>query len=423
VSAQSSAYSPFRVRSYRYQWPADLCASFGFEMETIILGWYVLVETQSVTMLSVFGALQYLGTLFAPMSGILGHRIGNKRVICAMRGFYALLAATVMTLALTDVLMPLHVFIFGTLLGLFRPSDLVMRYSLIGQTIPSEGLLGATSISRTTQDSARVIGALTGAGISAALGIGYAYLVIACLYGTSLALSLNVAGRSVEGAGTLARADATAAAARNTSPWRDLLDVLKYVWNTPRLLAAMWIAFLVNVSAFPFMTSLMPYVAKEIYHTGQAGVGYLVASFAGGALLGSIGLSRYGGYIRPGRMILAFCAVWYVLVLIFVQMPGSASGCVALMLCGLAQSLCLVPLSAVLLRSSDEHYRGGVMGVRQLMIYGVPIGLLAAGPSIAQFGFAVTATLYGVVSLLVTLWIAIKWYEDLWRLNAPANAR
>src|SRR5262245_20498767 len=198
-------------------------------METIILGWYVLVETQSVLMLSVFGALQYLGTLFAPMSGVLGHRIGNKRVICAMRAFYALLASTVMTLALTGVLIPTHVFIFGTMLGLFRPSDLVMRYALIGQTIPAERLLGATSISRTTQDGARVMGALTGASLSAALGIGYAYLVIACLYATSLALSLNVAGKTETQAQRPRPDHASPAAQRATSPWRDLLDVLAYV--------------------------------------------------------------------------------------------------------------------------------------------------------------------------------------------------
>jgi predicted MFS family arabinose efflux permease len=312
-----------------------------------------------------------------------------------------------------------HVFIFGTLLGVFRPSDLVMRYALIGQTIPSERLLGATSISRTTQDSARVMGALTGAGVSAALGIGYAYMVIACLYATSLVLSFNVAGRSATQA---KRAEATPASAR-TSPWRDLLDVLVYVWHTPRLLAAMWIAFLVNVSAFPFMTSLMPYVAKEIYQTGQAGVGYLVASFAGGALLGSIGLSRYGSYIRPGRMVFAYCAVWYVLVLVFAHMPGPASGSMVLVLCGLAQSLCLVPLSAMLLRTSEERYRGGVMGVRQLMIYGVPIGLLIAGPLIARYGYVATATVYVAASLAVTALIAVKWRADLWRLDAPANAR
>jgi predicted MFS family arabinose efflux permease len=414
-------YSPFSVRSYRFQWPADLCASWGFEMEIIVLGWYVLVETQSVTMLAVFGALQYFGTVLAPMAGVLGHRIGNKRVVCTMRAFYAVSAATLMTLALTDLLLPVHVFIFGTLLGLFRPTDLVMRYALIGQTIPPERLFNATSVSRTTQDSARIVGALSGAGLAAALGIGPAYAAIASLYALSFVLSLQVAGRPV--ARVAPGVQPAGAAPSETSAWRDLRDVLVYVWRTPHLLAAMCIAFLVNLTAFPLMTQMMPYVAKAIYHTGQAGVGYLVASFAAGALLGSIFLSRYGHHIRPGRMILAFCAVWYGVILLFSRMPDAASGSMALMAAGLAQSLCLVPLSAMLLRTSDERYRGGVMGVRQLMIYGVPIGLLMAGPLIARHGYVTTVTLYCAVSLVAVALIAIYWRSHLWRLDAPANAR
>src|ERR1044072_2995027 len=57
---RSSMLAPFRVRSFRFQWPADLLASWAFEMETIILGWYVLVETKSVVLLTLFGASQYL---------------------------------------------------------------------------------------------------------------------------------------------------------------------------------------------------------------------------------------------------------------------------------------------------------------------------------------------------------------------------
>ena len=51
------ALAPFRIRSYRFQWPADMLTSWAFEMETLILGWYVLVETNSVVMLTIFGAL------------------------------------------------------------------------------------------------------------------------------------------------------------------------------------------------------------------------------------------------------------------------------------------------------------------------------------------------------------------------------
>ena len=70
--------APFATRSFRFQWPADLLTSWAFEMETIILGWYVLVETGSVLWLTVFGALQYLGTLIAPVYGVAGDRIGHQ---------------------------------------------------------------------------------------------------------------------------------------------------------------------------------------------------------------------------------------------------------------------------------------------------------------------------------------------------------
>ena len=67
-----SGLAPFRVRSFRFQWPADLLTSCAFEMETLMLGWYVLVETGSVLLLTLFGALQFAGTLVAPLFGLMG---------------------------------------------------------------------------------------------------------------------------------------------------------------------------------------------------------------------------------------------------------------------------------------------------------------------------------------------------------------
>src|SRR6201987_745692 len=114
------ALAPFPVRSFRFQWPADLLASWGTEMETLILGWYILVETGSVLLLTVFGSLQYIGTLIAPLFGMLGDRIGHRLVLCAMRACYATLASLLMTLAFTNALRPIHVFIIATVSGLIR---------------------------------------------------------------------------------------------------------------------------------------------------------------------------------------------------------------------------------------------------------------------------------------------------------------
>ena len=50
--------APFGEPGFRYQWPADLATSLAFDMETIILAWYVFVETKSVTMLTIFASMR-----------------------------------------------------------------------------------------------------------------------------------------------------------------------------------------------------------------------------------------------------------------------------------------------------------------------------------------------------------------------------
>src|SRR6201747_1572182 len=113
--ARPSALTPFRIRNYRFQCPADLLTSWAFEMETLILGWYILVETGSVLLLTLFASLAYTGTLIAPMFGVVGDRIGHRDLLAMMRTIYALLAATLMTLALTGYLAPVYVFVVAAL--------------------------------------------------------------------------------------------------------------------------------------------------------------------------------------------------------------------------------------------------------------------------------------------------------------------
>ena len=406
-----SAFAPFNVRSFRYQWPADLTASWAQEMENILLAWFILVETQSVVMLTLYGALTYLGTLMAPVLGVTGQRIGNKKTYCGLRLGYTITAAATMVLALSGALLPWHVFVIGAALSVLRPADMVLRYAMLGETMPASNIIGATSVSRTTQDSARIFGALTGAALAAWLGMANAYVAIACFYGASLLLSRQVDGKpgSTE--------------ARPASTLGDLGTGVVYVWETPHLLAATSVAFLVNLCAFPLTNALLPVVAKDVYHTGQQGLSYLTASFAFGALVGSLILSRIGYRLPPARMMIGFCGVWYVMVLVFAQMPGFTGGMLMIMLTGLAQSMSMVPLSAMLLRTTRTGFRGHVMGIRTLMIYGVPVGLLVAGPMIAGYGYRVTATIYCVFGLVCTALIAWYWREHIWRADAPGNKR
>jgi hypothetical protein len=134
-------------------------------------------------------------------------------------------------------------------------------------------------------------------------------------------------------------------------------------------------------------------------------------------------MSRKGSTIRPARMMLIFCALWYVMLLVFAHMESLAAGIAALFFTGCVQSLGMVPMAALLLRNSDVRYRGRLMGLRMLAIYGLPIGLLVAGPVIARFGYPVMATLYCTIGIAFTVLIAVRWRDHLWRSDAPANKR
>jgi predicted MFS family arabinose efflux permease len=414
--ARSSALAPFRIRNYRFQWPADLLTSWAFEMETLILGWYVLVETGSVLLLTVLASLNYVGTLIAPMFGVVGDRIGHRDLLAMMRAIYAMLAVTLMALALTGHLTPSRVMVIVSIMGLVRPSDLGVRGALVANIMPHDLLLGAISVSRTTMDTARIAGALSGAGLFAALGIGPAYVAIVALYLVATLLTICV----VAPAKPHPTDELTEAALR--SPLRDLKQGVAYVWTTPRMRAAMWIAFLANLTAYPMSNGLLPYIVREIYGAEQTTLGYLSACFAIGSLIGSMALSLTGG-VRVARLMIGATAVWYAMLLVFAQIKTVPAAMACLMLAGFSQSLTMISIAVILMRSASEHFRGRVMGVRMMVIYGLPLGLLAAGSLIDLIGFAATGTLYAALGLFLAMAIALHWRGDLWPAHAPANAR
>ena len=410
-NSRPAILAPFEVRSFRFQWPADLLTSWASEMEILILGWYILTQTGSVLLLTLYGALQYAGTLIAPMFGLAGDRFGHRNVLAAMRATYALMAAVMTALALLHLLDPLAVFLVASVSGMVRPSDLAMRNALVAETMPGDRLMAAMGVARTTADSARIVGALAGASLFAWFGMAPAYTAIGLFYAGGFLLTLGVG------------APRTALSMRRMSFWRDLREGLAYIWDSPQSLAAMWLAFLVNMTAFPLTLGLLPYVAREIYHVGQTGLGSLTASFAGGALIGSIIISFAGRAIRPARMMMIYAVLWYILLLCFVFAPGISAGRLTLLLAGAAQSLSMTPMAVMLLHGASIQFRGRVMGVRMLAVYGLPIGLLLAGILIERFGYTATATAYCLSGLLLTVVIGVRWHRDLWPHDAPANAR
>jgi predicted MFS family arabinose efflux permease len=338
-------------------------------------------------------------------------RLGLRRVLASMRFAYAGLAGVLLLLAVTGQLQPVAVLAVAGVAGMIRPSDIGMRTALVGATVPPLHLMAAMGISRTSMDSAKVAGALVGAGVVAAFGMVVAYVAITAIHLAGALLTLQAdPGRHALATGTV-----------RASPWRDLREGLACIWHTPALLAAMALAALVNLSAFPFTGGLMPYIAREVFQVGQQGLGSLVASFAVGSLIGSLAMGVVGGRLAAGRTMLAAALVWYACLAGFAASTHPALAMLMLVGAGIAQSTSMLALSMLLMHGTEPRLRGRVMGVRMLAIYPLPLGLLLAGALIPRLGWGGTAGLMLSGGVLLVAVIGLVWRDQVWRKSAPAN--
>jgi hypothetical protein len=282
-------------------------------------------------------------------------------------------------------------------------------------------MIGALGLSRITTDSARIAGALAGVGVFVLFGLVPAYVVVSGLYLVSCLLASGVATDPPHRPSDALDESKAMGTPQRSSPYQDLILAFSYVLRKPELLGAFSLAFLVNIFAYPLFLGLLPYVANNIYDIGQAGLGMLVASYAAGSLLGSIVVSSNRFSTGPARMMLVWALLWFAVDLAFAWVTFVPLGMVLLASAGFAQNLCLVPLAGVMLQSSDPAYRGRVMGMRMLAIWGLPTGLMLSGPLINQFGFSVTASVYSLLGLLLTVAIALRWRRVLWSRRAAVN--
>lgn len=399
--SRRSFLAPFKVRSFRFQWPADLLTSWAQEMETLILGWYILTATDSVIMLTLFASMQHLGTLLAPAIGSIADSIGRRAMLLGLRGIYACLAAVLMVAGLAEVLTPVIVFCVAFLMGLVRPSDLVMRNSMIGDTMTSGTLGSAMGLSRMTMDSARIMGALAGAGLFAIYGLGYAYIGVVAFYTLSLLLTLGTSRVKPE---------------RGPEQFKIVREVkagLAFTWRSPRIKAFMFYAFLVNLCAFPINMGVLPFAAREVFGLDETGLGQMMAMFGGGALLGSLIIASTGGPRQRGRNVVAYIVVWYLLLMAFGFAWEVWQAYLLLGLIGFAQGIAMLTMTIALLEDAGPLMRGRIMGVRMLAVYGMPIGLSASGWLVEALGYTNMVLLYSGFGLFATLAIAFTWRASL----------
>ena len=379
-------------------WVADIGLNWAEFMEIIILSWFVLESTNSPLILGLFGALRFTGTLAAPFFGVVVDRLGRRKIFLASRISFLAIATAVLVLSLNHLLTVPIVLALASVAGMCRSMDMIVRQSVLPEIVGEEKLQNGVALSRTGRDFTQIIGPVCGGILAEMAGTTYSYVVIVLLYAVSLLLIARMKGLP----------DNVTVRGRD-SVIRNVQQGISYVRSEKIIMGLLVIAFIVNLTAFPMNNTLLAVVAKDIMNTGATSLGWLMGAYSFGSLLGSLTIGSISGMGSAGRIMAVGSVLWHAGILVMAYMKWFYPALPVLVLVGMAQSFAMVTMAMMILKYTSIEMRGRVLGLRQLAVYGLPIGLLLSGYLAERNGVFSALIVNGMVGLVLLALSLMRW--------------
>ncbi len=372
-------------------------------METVVLAWVVLVETNSPLLLGVFGALRFFGTLIAPYFGVLADRHDRRNLLVGVRTVAAATSMGILLLSLTEGLEVWHVFVLGSFSGIARTFGNVLREVLTADVVEQRMLANAIGLTRSASDVTQIVAPIIGGALLSWAGISTAFFLVVAMYllAAFSAYMIRLPARELTGVAT--------------SVLQNLTEAGGYIRRNNVVLALLLMAFLVNFTALSLNHGLMPVFAKDVLEGGPMSLAGLVSALFAGAFLGSMGIAALTRLQRGGRFLIVVALVWHAALLVFSQSQWIVASLAVLLVAGMFQSFTMVTMATLLIRVTPVQFRGRVMGARSLAVYGMPMGLLVSGALAETQGAPFAVAFNSLVGIVAVLVVATS-LRKLWHL-------
>ena len=394
-------FRSLKGKGFAILWGSDLAVSSAEFLELFILSWYVLQKTESPTILGIYAALRFTGTLFAPLLGVLVDHFGLRRSFNLSRSIFFILSFILAVIFLLEEPSVLVILFMSALLGVMRSTDLITRQSVLTHMVSQGELQNAVALSRMGRDLTQIIVPIAAGFLLSSLGTEVTYLGVVILYALSVVLSLMIPKFPRIMFDT------------KSNMWGFFTEGLSYIKSYPFLIALLLIAFIVNLTAFPLNHALLAVISNSMFDTDATGFGIIMGGYSAGALLGSLWISYFSEMRRPSRLMVFGSIFWHVAIFSIAFSTYFYVSVSIVLLAGIFQSFSMVIMAMLILRYTSEDMRSRVLGVRQLAVYGLPLGLVISG--FVSENFDVVAALIGnaVVGLLLLAFVLITWPRPL----------
>ena len=370
-------------------------AGIGGQMEAVVLGWFVLTLTDSPFLVGLAVSTRVGANFLAVFAGALADRMRRQLLLASVQLIVGLLSLAMVFLIFSGHLQTWHIFALTLASGLARMFQMPAAQSLAADTLSQERMGNGLALTNAAMNLSTIIGPLIGGWLFQAYGPQGAYLLNAGLNFLGGACALMV------------RTPGPAKQEHRESVIQTILEGLRYVKGVQVLWAALVLAAIINLTGFPFHTTLMPIFARDVLNTGSAGLGMLVSAFGIGALIGSMILAALPNLKHPGWLLILAVMVWHSSMVVFSLSTTFTMSLMILLISGMAFSSTLVLIMIVLFRTAPPEFRGRIMGLRVLAIYAHSIGSLHSGALAALVGAPWAANVNAAMGIGLTGLLAL----------------
>jgi len=396
----TQAFQALSNRNFRLYWVAMLVSSLGSRLQMVALTWLVLKQTNSGFALgTVVMAATVPILLFSLFGGALADRLPKRRTLLITQGAMLIQALLLGILVSTGTINLWLIYALSVVVGLIEAIDTPTEEAFVKVLVgpDKEELANASELWATLFNGTKVAGPALGGVLIAAFGEATCFYLNAASFLAVIVALLLVDKRRLYPTPPPPREGLITEVKAGVSYALSTADIATIVL----LLAALGL-FGYNLGV------LLPLIARYLLTSGPVGLGLLSAALGAGSLIGSLVVDFEGMNTR--LHVLVGALVFTVMLLALSLFHGWLLILTVTVLLGFGSVLFLATANARLQVLAPDDYRGRIMGIYTLLLFGTtPFGSLLAGALAQRIGIRETLALLaglcglGVVATFIYL--------------------
>jgi MFS family permease len=381
-----------RHRNFLMYWLGFLISNAGAWIQSVAQGWLVYEISGSAAWLGAIGFVRAFPLIFLSLiGGTLADRFPKKRILYVTQSVMLFSSLALGTLAYLEVVQVWHVIALSTLSATAQAFDQPARNSLVPNLVAKEDLHGAISLNAIAFNGAAVFGpSLTG--------------VLVPLFGLAGCFFINAASfGAVFLALMLMEFPAYQPRKRTQSVFADLVDGLRFVKDTPTILALISMAAVTSFVARPYQQFITVF-ARDVLQGDIGMAGLMQSSPALGTIIFMLAVASLGNIQWKGKLLVGAGLGFCLGLMAFAWSSVPALSMALLVFVGGCNMTWQTTINTLLQSNVSDDMRGRVMACYTITALAMmPLGQGPMGFSVEQFGPQMALTVGATIALC---WIA-----------------